>query len=359
MRELAEDLIKVIDAVEVLSATSFRLAGETYDVSDSTTAGQVIGVWPGRPDPKAREEADPSPRLVSALEQAMYGRLYVRPTRAAPTRLDPRAGGDFVASLSAANCGRGTWESGWTVTHTDEDGRVGVVKDDLTFWVGPEGVRTPDGAVRPGDACWVRIGKEIRALMPGFYWAIGDGDPDDTEAAAGTLVRYYWHLKSDAAVHYMAEVTRRFNAARVPFRAKVLSAPDSYCRADAGVLYVEKRHHPAARHLVGGVLLAVRAGLREEVPLFTKRLAPGLGLAESAASGLSYGQGRCRLMAEALWAEFARGGRAFNALAGAVAQAFDRAGLDPRLPYLELGSDDTYDAFGGDESSCCAPLTPH
>ena len=73
------------------------------------------------------------------------------------------------------------------------------------------------------------------------------------------------------------------------------------------------------------------------MPLFTKRLANGLGLAEDPSRGMSFGQHRCRLTAQALWRSFARGDADRNSRADSVASAFHREGLDPlRSPHRVL-----------------------
>jgi hypothetical protein len=179
--------------------------------------------------------------------------------------------------------------------------------------------------------------------LPGFYVAIGDSDEDDRRDDDEPLLRLYWHLTAGAAVAYMAAATAHLNAAGVPFRTKVLSAPAAYQRADAGVLYFGRRHYGRARDALAQVLTAVVGGLRPDVPLFTRRLAPGLGLAEDPRNGLSFGQHRCRLIARALWGAFERGEAGRDGRAAAVAAAFGEAGLDLSRPYLEPGSDDPYD----------------
>ena len=88
--------------------------------------------------------------------------------------------------------------------------------------------------------------------MPGFYCAIGDGDEDDARDAPAPLVRFYWHLTARAAVPYMAAITGRLNQRGIPFRTKVLSDPNGYGRADAGVLYLERRQASAARRHARG-----------------------------------------------------------------------------------------------------------
>jgi hypothetical protein len=78
------------------------------------------------------------------------------------------------------------------------------------------------------------------------------------------------------------------------------------------------------------------------VPLFTRELAPGLGLAEDPSGGLSFGQSRCRLVARGLWNGFTRGRTDREGRLAAVAEAFHEAGVDPAVPYLETGSPELY-----------------
>jgi hypothetical protein len=287
---------------------------------------------------------DGEPAVLAALEGELYARFYTRPTTG-----DGRAMGDFLArrdllsALSSANTGRGTWEPGWKLDHFDEDGRIAVAKDGLTFWVEPSGLRAHSAPMRPGDFCRVLVAKELRSLMPGFYVAIGDGDPDDPNDAPEPLVRFYWHLRPEAAVPYIAAVTGALNARGVPFRTKVLNDPGAYLRADAGVLYLGRRHFGEIGDAIAQIHRTIASSLRPEVPRFTKQLAPGLGLAEDPSNEqLSFGQHRCRLVARAAWRSFTRNEAGLGLRSEAVAAEFRAVGLDPTRPYLEPHSTDLY-----------------
>ncbi|HKI18031.1 MAG TPA: lanthionine synthetase LanC family protein, partial [Isosphaeraceae bacterium] len=83
---------------------------------------------------------------------------------------------------------------------------------------------------------------------------------------------------------------------------------------------------------------AVAAGLRGSVPMFTKRLAHGLGFAEDPNDSRSFGEHRCQLTANALWQSFCRGEFDQEARAATMAATFVEAGLDPLQPHLGPGS---------------------
>lgn len=314
------DLLAILDAVNVLSLSVYTIQGERREVSEPLREGVA-------------------PPRAKALENDLYARLYMRPS--APEHVaayDFLARRDFLAALSAANSGRGTWEPGWTIRRVEDDGRVAVDKDGITFWAFPEGVRVSEGAARPGVVCRVWVGKELRGLLPGFYLAIGDAEGDEEEAG-GAHVRLYWHLTRAQAVPFMERVTHELNWAGTPFRVKVLSDPHAYHRADAGVLYLRRRDLDRIGDSIARIYQSVATGLRPEVPMFTRRLAEGLGMADDPAGGLSFGEHRCRLIAEALWRSFVPGGPDGDRFA-TLANAFRDAGLDPAFPHLGPGSRD-------------------
>jgi len=329
------DLLTILDAVEIRSPTRFSLRGETRDITTTS------------PNDAAIYAADTKPlSLVATLQEDLYERLYLRPT--APhmlTTRDPPAERELVAALSAANSGRGTWEPGWIVERLDEQGRVAVTNDGITFWTQPAGLRTRDGEIRQGQDCRMRVGKELRNWMAGFYFAIGNGsgDEDDDETGDETerLVRYYWHLTIGAAVPFMKAATELLNATGIPFRLKVLVEPDAYRRADAGVLYLRRRYDGHLGDTIAQIHDRVALKLRPEVPLFTKKLAGGLGLAEDPGGSLSFGEHRCKLAATALWRSFLRAESDREARAATIAAVFEEEGLDPMRPHLgRRGEDD-------------------
>src|SRR5438034_4108846 len=127
MPTIHDDLGAALDAVQIESPERYVLRGEPRDLSEL-------------PKP-----ADGSPWLPTLLASDLYAGLYTRPGPASGAATDPLAQRDLVAALSAANQGRGTWEPRWRIGEVDEDGRVAVTKDELTFWVDPSGLRPRDG----------------------------------------------------------------------------------------------------------------------------------------------------------------------------------------------------------------------
>jgi hypothetical protein len=327
MSALHPDLIAVLDAAEVLSPTRYRLQGETRDVATVEVAS-----------------GEAASALVEALWEDLYGRVYTRAAGAvSPPRIDERRRAEFLAELSSANAGRGTWESGWTVQRVEDDGQVVISRNGLKFWADPSVVFSAESRVVPGAPCQARVGKEVRHLVPGFYLALSDADGALAPGReADAMVRLYWNLSAEAAVPFLASATGLLNAATVPFQAKVLRDPAAYGRTDAGVIYLRCRDFPRVADSIARVHDSIGPCLSVDVPFFTKRLADGLGIAEDPTDGSSFGEHRCRLVAEALWRAFTMGVANRDARAELLAAAFRRAGLDPRRPYLQNHAHDSY-----------------
>ncbi len=154
MTEIHDDLIAVLDAVHVETPSRYSVLGEVREHGPSEGATPV----------------EPS-RLVSALTLDLYERLYLRPSSPQSVGADELARRDLLSALSAANTGRGTWESGWTVRRVEPDGQLSVTKADIAFWVSASSVRIANARPEVGLSCRVWIPKEMRELVPGFYCA--------------------------------------------------------------------------------------------------------------------------------------------------------------------------------------------
>ncbi|HUJ63622.1 MAG TPA: T3SS effector HopA1 family protein [Kofleriaceae bacterium] len=304
MQRLPRDLAEIVAALE-------RRSGELR------VAGQAFACAPG----------ERSPDACRRLAELLYQRFYCRPERgAAPNPPGSRAERVLIDELSQANCGQGTWQPGWQVERVEPDGSLAIHRsgDDLTLWTRPELFDTSTGRLR--------VLKELRAALPGYYLALGDVALD---ASAG-LVRCYWHLTAAGAVPWMHEITTRFNAAGLAFHAKARSDPAGYTRADSGVLYLSRPRLGGAIELVREVHARIAGLLRASTPMFTRRVARGLALADDPGEGESFGQHRCALVADALLAAASRRGSCGRA----IVARFARAELDVARPWLGPGARD-------------------
>ena len=286
--------------------------------------------------------------LVDRIGSELYRSFYLSgsprsddnlPKRA--SHVDPMA---FVEHLSQANAGRGAWTSGWEVLG-DEDGLVILRRSDLKVWAAPQEVLAEAWPITVGTTIQVLMPKELRALSPGFYMAVGDIDVE-SGTGADPLTRLYFNLATAGAASFIAAVTALLNEAGLAFRAKVVNDPDGFDRCDAGVLYVRRGDLGQLRPILDRVRRAVACHLSAASPAFTFELAAGISAADD--PGLtdeSFGSNRCAVVAEGLVRAYEKGLEAADARVDAVEACLVEHGIRPEAPYLGDGLDDPYAAL--------------
>ena len=305
---------------------------------------------------------EPSPSLSATLRRAMNGptmRDYLRHqlqvrlysdfyckgsaspgvAQRSASRRPPAS--PFIVGLSAANTGAGAKEGGWQVVDVARD-VVAMERDGLRIYAGHRDVwAEPEEIISPGQIRAVRFPKELLKLSPGFYMALGDESL--TFEPGRVLVRLYWNLRADDAPRLIGRATQLLNGDRIAFRLKVLNDPALYGRCDAGVLYVQRTDYERVLPAIRGILTEIGARLGSAAPVFTKVLAPGLGLAEQPlASEDSFGMHRCRLLAEAILRIHERTVIEPSKRLAVVGEVFTEEGLSLAAPYLNPGSLDGY-----------------
>jgi hypothetical protein len=338
MREqLTAQLKKIVRAIEVRSNDSFTFAGRHF-----STAAQVGGHAHHAHD-FAQAQANP---LATLLEQTLYQHCYCRTFDGALRDEQPLnvQGFDLTSALSEANATRERWDPGWQVYQVLPSGQVMAHKDGRTraLWPG-EFLSTdaPGLAPRPGMNLSVFFMRETKTMQPGFYFAFGEAQVGELDSFS--LARFYWNLRADGAVALMRSVTRGLNRFQVPFRLKCLTNTAFYTRNDAAVLYVDKRFYRVTARVLAGIYGEVSQHLRPDAPLFTKRLADGLALAEEPYTGESFGMQRCRILAEGILSAHARGSRDDASRLEEVERHFAAYGLTLEASYLNPRSVDQYE----------------
>lgn len=320
---------RLVAAFEPEGATAFTLFGRRIEVDDTGAPpnGSVF-----------------SPETRQRLEDALYDEVHCREAMpraavpAAPEYHDYLGARRFVERLSAANGGVGGWQSGWTLRDRAGAEHAIVERYGVRFFAGPDDVLPADAA--PGAQVHVRVPKEYRELIPGFYMAVGNA-LDDMDW--GSAVRLYWHVTFAGAVPLTECLTRTFNEGGVPFRFKLLSDPRSYVRVDSAVLYLTGESYVHGRPLVERIHRAIRSSLAPALSPFVKPLAEGLGVAEDPGSEMSYGQHRCRLLASALDTPAYAAASTVPERVALVLARLRRDGLDPDAIHLRPGSTDVYE----------------
>jgi hypothetical protein len=312
-------------------------------VAESMTLdGQGSFSWFGQRGPRLPRSArkwmdDRAARtdLVNHLTQCLYANFYCRgepmPFRDQPVPDIRAARTPFVNELSRANAARGTWH--WGRLERMEDGYLVVRYGGLEVYALPEECGLAPGAVpEAGQPLRLRLGRDSLRSSPGYYLARGDRDLDTTRT-----LRWYWHLEPGIAAQFVEWATTELGRVDVPYHLKVLADPSLYVRCDAGVIYTRREDGPLVGERLALVYGAVGAHLRSPTPAFTRRLAPGVAIADDPGSGDSFGLDRCRLLADGLVRAQESGVTDEDGRITILVERFVEAGVDPERPYLAAG----------------------
>jgi hypothetical protein len=344
-------LADLFGAIRIESPQAFTVGGRTFNVPPA----------PVQPAPAAGQAApEQTPPLVEWLSGVLYRYAYTRPFRPPLPLDDPPATAmvdeALAAELSAANASRDHWEDGWSITQIHSSGEITVQRGNATRNVWPGQFLSKDGPGMPprtGTHVSLFYPRESTSLQPGFYYCFGE-TPEDTAGGFG-VARAYWNVTAEGAPRLVGLLSERLNRFQVPFRLKCATLRGEYGRTDVAVLYLVKRLFPFLGEVVRDVYPELRPFLGEDVPLFARRFAAGVGIAEDPGNGESFGQHRCRVLAETCWSGFLRGDQRPESLLAEFRQRLAAAGTDPERAYLNSGSLDLYDPPPGLENGA-APL---
>jgi len=253
----------------------------------------------------------------------------------------------FYERLHESNGGEGYFDPSWYVLRQESDGSLAVTKSGLTLHIERDRHLQPfEQAAVVGDSVAIRMPKNF--VQNGFYMAVGNAGSESHNHPDRypETVRVYFNLTPEGAIALMGSLTRQLNDIQIPFTFKVLYNPADYGRYDSGVLYFEKSNYEAVRQVLETVYAETRAHFHTDVPLFTKLLAPGLGLAEEPdhkfADQESFGMNRCQIVANGLLEAWYKGDGSPDSRMSAILQHFSLLGLDWQRSYLNANSEDIY-----------------
>jgi hypothetical protein len=314
-------------------------------VFHSPTSFSCLGQRCARLMPRLQHAMTPATArkyLLYQLQSRLYNEFYVRGGAAAPNWSSGTGTADpisFVDVLSRANAGTGCHEPSWTLVRLDATECV-LRKDGLTLFVRPDEYRIEDnGVFEASSTVCLLLPKELRSASPGYYLALSNQCDRST---AGPLVRLYWNLKAEGAALFVRAFTNALNEARIFFRLKVLNGPGAYVRCDAGVIYFHKYDYEKMFAAWAQVYEGIEPYLKSAVPMFTRRIAAGVGLAEDPGTQESFGQHRCRLLADGMIRGYEQHAQSLDERLRLVLNRFDAEGIRMTEPYLNANSVDTY-----------------
>ena len=271
-----------------------------------------------RPCPRA-----PRPELAGALYRSFYTQGMPVPSAGRRVRRLPIRGSSTRCRAPTPGAVAGRPAGAWAVA-------------DAPQWEAPRRAcrdprRRPPTAAAARCTVSVRRLEEHRAASPGFYTALGDAEPRERRRrrarGAGVLPPHRRRGRT-ARRPLHAPAQCRGSAVRPQGRRP----PDGLRPRRRGRAVPRRAATSCASSGVRALAPACRPHLRDEVPAFTRPLAPGVAVGEHLPRlGASFGSTRCRLLAEAIVDAHGLG---LDARLDTVRRRFEVAGLDLDRPYL-------------------------
>ena len=174
-------------------------------------------------------------------------------------------------------------------------------------------------------------------LDPAFQYLFGETESDACTDDA--MVRYYFAPQPAQLGRLVTRLQRVLDQARLPFSLKYPLEPQALSRRDAIVLYAGARHARSLHARLAALTPELGRWLRPVHALWTEALLPGLGFAQDPAGDLSFGESRCRALAQGMLdAATTNDG---DTLAH-VQASFAAAGIDWHAPHLEADDEDRF-----------------
>lgn len=128
------------------------------------------------------------------------------------------------------------------------------------------------------------------------YWFVSSL-PEASPFNPQLSLRLYWNTSAEGAPFLLSTLQPALFQAQTSFQLKLPLAPHDFNRFDSCVLYLPMEAFGHVRRLLLFSYNTLAPCLRPHTPALARPLAPGLALAESPATGESFGSHRCRLMA--------------------------------------------------------------
>jgi hypothetical protein len=329
---LREELLSIMGALVIVSPRSFTFAGRPSSGISMPLPG--LGLAPEMP-PLLNE-------LVGQLYQHCYSSRFTG-TLTQPDLPGQALDTEWFERLSSANLSKSRFEDGWHMQFGMPSGQVIAQRGALTRMLAPGEFVDLGGsgmALAPGTVLRLYIASESRTMQPGYYYAFGETLSDSFGEIS--VVRFYWNVPFESAADLLQLISGGLNLWQVPFRFKVSGIQTIFERSDSAVLYVPRRYAQLAFELVWEAYKQIGPNLRNDVPLFTLRLAPGLAFAEDPGTQESFGMSRCRLLAQGLWLAHLRGVHQADEQLQVIDEQFASEGISLEHPWLNRGSVDEF-----------------
>lgn len=252
---------------------------------------------------------------------------------------------EFYHQLRTNNHCDGHFEPGWLIVGKTEEGFLQVRQNDLTLHIRSERHLLADQQnAEVGDIVAVKMPPQ--SVEPGFYIAIGTNGSINDLPSDRTIVDVYCHVNSQGALALMNLLTVKLNEIKIPFHFKVLYDPHAYQWCDAAILSFARDDYSQIQPILAEIYGETQSYFQSEIPLFTKYLADGLGLAERPLSDhllpVTFALYGFQIIAQGLITAWKANQQTPEAKLQHICDRFAEAEISLSQPYLNLDSEDIY-----------------
>ncbi|WP_394209839.1 T3SS effector HopA1 family protein [Enterovibrio calviensis] len=277
--------------------------------------------------------------LVSFLYRLVYLHCYAKlPIEKcfSVSKRNVEVDSQFLKKLQSANPSESRWSRNWRVIYCFRNGVAATRKSRVRiFYQGQFLASEPRAQIRKGDIIHCFNSHESTSLQRDFYYVFGDFF--DTDIDSSKTLRIYFNLKASEAAAAISHLSFELNRVHIPFTLKCLNSPALYGRADSGVLYVAKHDYRSVLGVLSQLQSEIFRWCESDRPLFSHKLAPGVGIAESPVSD-SFGGYCSRVIAEALYGCFEQNLHTQKLKCYEVKRQLFYAGINMASPYIVSAS---------------------
>jgi hypothetical protein len=262
------------------------------------------------------------------LADRIYANWYAAPVAplAAPADLPD----DLAAMFRAAHAGSDRWDGGWLVELAASGGGVAVARGterrvlDRCDYLDPA---RPGIVAGPGATVLAPARRDFLDAAAGWWYT--HHEDWTLDAPDARLVRAYWNVGPGAAALLVRHVSSHLLESGVPWMLKCAVHRESYTRADVAILFLPSDELELLQSVVDDVREAIAPVLRVGTPPLTLRAGRGVSVADDPGTGESFGEHRCRLIAEGILAAPSP-----ERQRAAIAERFLEEGVPPDRPYV-------------------------
>ena len=255
---------------------------------------------------------------------------------------------NFYQRLEQSNTSTGYLDCGWKVIAQLDNGELIVLKDELHLHIQPQ--QHLDRSLTQ-----VNIGDTVSIYLPhnsigqDTYIAIGNLGTSANSTRSNTelspSVQLYFNFTPDAAVAISEQLTGELNQLGVPFELAILHDPALFCRYDSATLWMFQSDYLQSQTSIAKIYQTYQSEFSPNVPLCTKELAPGLGIAEVPITPGTFGMQRCELIAIGLFTAMDRCKTLATDKIDCINRELTAAGIDRSQPYLNPAALDRYSIY--------------